>query len=325
MRLRRTTQSPPGRRCSWLGFTLIELLVVIAIIAILIALLLPAVQQAREAARRSQCRNNLKQIGLALHNYVDTFGILPQVRVWSPALCRPSCPGWGTRGGMSWRSLILPYIDQASIYNTIDFGEGVYVSGCCPSTQSWNEASRTVIDVYLCPSDNTEVLWSGDTGTNYPAVVSTTRDHTPTSVNLRGGMSAQYPARMRDFTDGTSNTLIVSEVYRGKPLARYAGGACNPYRRCGRWISTALCEADASRPINDTNNTVCGGIDDVDWDDVAGGWARDGSRVMASLHEGGAHGLFADGSVNFLSENTDLQLLKNAVTRSGSETDTLGF
>src|SRR6187397_2980141 len=101
------------------GFTLIELLVVIAIIAILIALLLPAVQQAREAARRTQCRNNLKQLGLALHNYMDNFLVLPPAGIGSTT----------TNGNLlSWHTMILPYIDQAPLYNSADFSLLNYTS-----------------------------------------------------------------------------------------------------------------------------------------------------------------------------------------------------
>ena len=135
---------------------------------------------------------------------------------------------------------------------------------------------------------------------------------------------------MRDFTDGTSNTLMVSEVYRGKPFVDSGPATCTNLYRCYRWIGTAACEADASRPPNDNNNTLsyrpaCGLADDVNWRDVAGGYARNGSRVMASMHEGGVHGLFADGSVNFISESVELQVLQNSVTRSGAETDNLSF
>src|SRR5713101_2624318 len=100
-----------------LGFTLIELLVVIAIIAVLVALLLPAVQQAREAARRSQCKNNLKQIGLALHNYHEMAQMFPPSKIFGPT----SCNGWIRGNSLSWRVMILPQMDQAPLFNTINF------------------------------------------------------------------------------------------------------------------------------------------------------------------------------------------------------------
>src|SRR5262249_47931835 len=126
------------------AFTLIELLVVIAIIAVLIALLLPAVQQAREAARRSQCKNNLKQIGLALHNYHDSFGKLPLNRHSGRNLPAQF-------GSLGWTAMILPYIDQAPLYSTINFSDqtGNLVNG----VQVNIDARRKIIPVLNCPSN----------------------------------------------------------------------------------------------------------------------------------------------------------------------------
>src|SRR5688500_3324630 len=113
------------------GFTLIELLVVIAIIAILIALLLPAVQQAREAARRSTCKNNLKQIGLALHNYHESFNTFPQAKVLRAGYFYTGCPGWINGSGFSWRVMILPQMDQAPLYEQ-SVTDNVGLTGCGP-------------------------------------------------------------------------------------------------------------------------------------------------------------------------------------------------
>ncbi|MHC5537181.1 DUF1559 family PulG-like putative transporter [Singulisphaera rosea] len=128
------------------GFTLIELLVVIAIIAVLIALLLPAVQSAREAARRAQCVNNLKQIGLAIHNYHDSFDIfVPGAMATNPS------QGWGawSNNGMSWRVLILPQMEQNPIFNSINFG--LHEGG--DSSAAMATAWYTTVSVFLCPSD----------------------------------------------------------------------------------------------------------------------------------------------------------------------------
>ena len=126
-----------GRKL-WSGFTLIELLVVIAIIAILIALLLPAVQQAREAARRTQCKNNLKQIGIALHNYHDTHSCLPPMKIWANGIDCPGGPdGWTNTGGWSWRVMILPFVEQSTMYNQINFVNHHSQAGCPGSTTSW--------------------------------------------------------------------------------------------------------------------------------------------------------------------------------------------
>jgi len=135
------------------GFTLIELLVVIAIIAILIALLLPAVQQAREAARRSQCKNNMKQIGLALHNYHGTHRIFPSIRMLDLKQYAGSCTaGWQRPGGFSWRVMLLPFLDQGTIYNQINWDDHL-IGTSCGGTNSFAVADKTVLPAFLCPSD----------------------------------------------------------------------------------------------------------------------------------------------------------------------------
>src|SRR4051812_17389707 len=123
------------------GFTLIELLVVIAIIAVLIALLLPAVQAAREAARRAQCVNNLKQIGLAMHNYHDVIGTFPSGSI--------ATKGWGGTW-WNWPAFILPQIEQTSLYNSINFSRSnIKNTAGDPNSTAWG----TVVNAYLCPSD----------------------------------------------------------------------------------------------------------------------------------------------------------------------------
>src|SRR5579872_185409 len=136
-----------GKLNKRLGFTLIELLVVIAIIAVLVSLLLPAVQQAREAARRTQCKNNLKQIGLALHNYEGSFQVFPQARnVTAPD---PTAPSGSGQYGASAFTVILPYLEQESLYQRIDVTRSALASVNMPPA---NPAYSTPLPVFLCPS-----------------------------------------------------------------------------------------------------------------------------------------------------------------------------
>lgn len=195
------------------GFTLIELLVVIAIIAVLIALLLPAVQQAREAARRTQCKNNLKQLGLALHNYESTFTVFPMN---------------GGSTGFSSQARILPYVDQANLQNLIDFNLKVYTGpgGSQVPNPVFVSIFQQAIPLLLCPSDpappqSTASLGSPAQlyvfgGNNY---MFSTGSGTGTNYDDRSRTDGMFwinsNARISDATDGLSNTVVMSESVRG--------------------------------------------------------------------------------------------------------------
>ncbi|HUQ72316.1 MAG TPA: DUF1559 domain-containing protein, partial [Planctomycetaceae bacterium] len=197
------------------GFTLIELLVVIAIIAILIALLLPAVQQAREAARRTQCRNNLKQLGLAMHNYLDAHSRLP--------LCLNA-----SNKPISVHAYMLPFLDQTPLYNLIDFNT------------NWNSATNATaravpVASFLCPSEPTTALPTGWAGTTYRAnqgsqILYGQPSTNPANVNF--GMPApngvyvpSMSINIAEVTDGTSSTAAFSE----HPFADFNNAAVSPY------------------------------------------------------------------------------------------------
>ena len=185
------------------GFTLIELLVVIAIIAILIALLLPAVQQAREAARRSQCRNSLKQLGLALQNYHDTY-------IFFPSGLTGTTAGTANNGGrLSLFVGLLPYIDQAPLSKII---LGQPQQGDVP----WNATawwSRNIAGL-MCPSDSLITSGQGKNSyvSNHGDRTTSLEDNSP--ANFRGIFGGRTPVGIRDLKDGTSNTIALSETKR---------------------------------------------------------------------------------------------------------------
>jgi prepilin-type N-terminal cleavage/methylation domain-containing protein len=313
------------------GFTLIELLVVIAIIAILIALLLPAVQQAREAARRTQCRNNLKQLGLAMHNYHDTHNIMPPGSIMNVGQNGRPDVNWSDDN--SWYPMIFPYIDQGPLYNSIDFRFALAAGGgtvaAVGSTYYGNDqAQKAIIPGFGCPSDGVVV---GEPGggwavarVNYVANFGNTDygQRTKGTETFRGApFGFQKGARMRDFQDGTSNTLLMSEViapdgqgWEG-PLANapYAGGAgytgyFTPNsrsfdeiaRRCpttGQGTGLPGCTQVGNNPDDVVNNTI----------------------ASRSRHTGGVHSLMGDGSVRFFSDNIDQGTWRGLSTTAGGE------
>ncbi|WP_165066421.1 DUF1559 domain-containing protein [Paludisphaera rhizosphaerae] len=219
------------------AFTLIELLVVIAIIAVLIGLLLPAVQAAREAARRSQCVNNLKQIGLACHNYVSTYQVLPFGKglcYGAGAGCTNTYPGAAAYARWSVHSQILQYIEQGNLYNSINFNIPPETPGMAgdvafmPAYQNTNRENATSslsqVAVFLCPSDGNSGLlsqwpggnsylgnlqtWACDLSENYPSTV-------VPSEQQQGIFYYQSAVRLASITDGLSNTCFFSEKIRG--------------------------------------------------------------------------------------------------------------
>ncbi len=276
------------------GFTLIELLVVIAIIAILIALLLPAVQQAREAARRSQCRNNLKQIGLAIHNYHDVHNtIVPGTLMKVGVLNERAVAAWG------WGVLLLPYVEQTSLYNSLNAAsDDLDVVLQDPARQ---ELLQKSLSLYLCPSDPIEKLnrsrdFSGNYGSfftggkaylgssNYVAMIGTRWGRLDRWVREGrdpfGTMWGVSNVKFQKVTDGLSNTILVGE------RDSLCLGAV--------WAGTRRYEANG-----DAANRAVLGSTELKINDIS----SDRGQAFSSQHTGGAHFVFGDGSVRFLSDN----------------------
>lgn len=305
---------------------MIELLVVIAIIAVLIALLLPAVQQAREAARRTQCKNNLKQIGLALHNYHDTSNCFPPG--WVSGI---TASGAGESSIWSWGAFILPYLDQGNTFNTLSPGtnrmDTLLAAGGAPAT-----ALTTPLAAFRCASDSAPALnnFDGSLGadstqqtdfatysrkvnngtaniavatSNYVMVADTGDSITPASIFYFGTYGpptgvAWQDSKMgiRDLSDGSSNTLLVGErAFRIKSLNIGAGNALgfSPAASSGSYLNQQCraCLAVVGIPYWGINQVVTN--------------ANHQSRGFSSNHVGGAHFILGDGSVRFISENID--------------------
>ncbi len=329
------------------GFTLIELLVVIAIIAVLVSLLLPAVQQAREAARRTQCRNNLKQFGLAIMNYESSHRSFPPGRVGFPMV-------------FSAHAAVLPYLDSANLYNLIDFHKApTFVE---PPVAPFSQnviAAMTRIPSYLCPSDMGSVEGNTYAPTNYVVCAGSGAD--ATTRYIRRGDGVMFDVRLKgvvkiaQVTDGLSNTVAASEQTLGMG---YSGGGGN--------ATTPTVLPTSAPPINPQQQilAITGGQNDsgtgIDtspaacvvgatgfWRGTRGGkWLNGhygdtiynhslapnaktfdcvnssnnaGLTAARSRHTGGVMTLLCDGSVRFVSDNIDMTTWRALASRGGGE------
>lgn len=326
------------------AFTLIELLVVIAIIAILIALLLPAVQQAREAARRTQCKNNLKQVGLALHNYESTFTIFPQGTFLG------GVAGFTISNNAGPIPYLLPYFEQSAMYTLFDFNVDL-------NTHVNNTAARgQFLPVLQCPSDPlTSVRFviagtqcpSGCGISNYQPSLGANANYNVANVGTyRGPFGRGYGARIRDFIDGTSNSAMFGEIRIGTATTASTGtvAATDPnFYATARQCPNATWDAGAPNDQTLYPGTLKGDTIAVSECDTVGGAndvlyrgkqyyrgipvpafyshtltpnakRRDCIRdvgvdrihaAVRSLHTGGGHIVLGDGSVRFASDNVD--------------------
>jgi len=303
------------------GFTLVELLVVIAVIAILIALLLPAVQAAREAARRTQCTNNFKQIGISLHNYHSTVGSFPYGTIWCEpsnpeALCGKACEcsGRGTFFGLGWSGLILPYLEQEQVYDQFDYSASPYQIYSGINTQ----VGAHRVAAYVCPSDPQDELihvgWDDDVpfswwNTNAAGVADSQtawRWIWQHPIQFGDGMMMNLlEKRVRDVFDGTSNTLFVGEV-----TGSDSGSSVTAIAGCGAFVWPNGPIVSTAFGINGFNSIPGAGKCTPNTATELG---------FSSYHPGGCHFLRVDGSVHFESENMDQAILAALTTRAGGE------
>ena len=321
------------------GFTLIELLVVIAIIAVLVAILLPAVQQAREAARASQCRNNLKQLGIAMHSYHEAMGMFPK------AISELATGGaQDLYRGFSAHAMLLPYVDQAGLYNRVDFSSGTDSGGNV-------QISRNVIPGFLCPSDlkynstsATDVRYNGS-GVNYAVSAGPSLFWSINATDAVGMFNFRVPVRMSDLLDGSSNVIAAAEqilpagdakgklaetTYLGTQgsltasfgtdaaLQAFAGTCTGTttmnasYNENTKWLNggmgqTVVATLNTPNSIRPNCIIACSGC-----------WAGTGNGVWTSRsrHTGGVHSLLGDGGVRFLSDSFDINVWQRLGARA---------
>jgi prepilin-type N-terminal cleavage/methylation domain-containing protein/prepilin-type processing-associated H-X9-DG protein len=293
-----TDRTVAWRRSAATGFTLVELLVVIAIIAVLIGLLLPAVQSAREAARRSACTNNVKQLGLALHLFHDGRNVFP------PASFRRLVTGvdeWSTNM-LSWMGRLLTHMEQQTIFDQLNFEIEPGMGGT--DATNYNRLARRIrIEPFRCPSD--PARFSRDTAnepTNYTVCLGDAESHR----TFRNVMDNNSKQGMRDVLDGTSKTMCVAEIRVGHPFneavnstagACPAGAVTTPSVRGNSWLDATTVRSFAyntflgpNSPATECNLNSGGGF----------------NNTARSYHPGGVNVLLVDGATRFVSDAVDV-------------------
>lgn len=292
------------------GFTLIEMLVVIAVVGLLVAMLLPAVQSAREAARRTQCSNNLKQIGLALHNYYDSLNTFP------PAYQTALTPTWGELGpGWGWGTMLLSHLEQGTLFNAVNFE--LQIGFAAEVT-----ARTAIVATYLCPSSTgsgpVKFLYGGPTGgaddlSAGQYIASGGQPLFESDGETNGVFYRNSLMRLSSINDGLSNTFMIGERSRNVADASWVGA-----------IPGAQVCTNSSWPVRTCtpNNTLVLGYTGPNsggqWVDSPNYNGADDGDYW-SLHPGGCNFLFADGSVHFLKQTIDPRVFAYLSTRQGGE------
>ena len=315
VQVRKTDWKSVLRRRS--AFTLVELLVTMAIIGVLVALLLPAVQAAREAARRTQCANHLKQIGLACHQHHDTYGVFPPGVVQAPFTVPQ---GNVVQGAHGYAAFLLPYLEQealASIYRWDKRCQG-------PENQP---VAHTHLKVFQCPSaeagrrvtkveDPMNYSYGGKgacgdyTGVREIDTRLVDLGLVDRAAQYEGVLTKDHLTRFAEITDGASQTILVTEC-AGRPKLWRAGRPIpGIYASGGAWISGTLIFGQGSSPDGATQPGPC-----------AINCTND--REVCSFHPGGANSTLADGSVHFLTASIDIRIFARLVTRAGGEVVTV--
>jgi len=290
------------------GMTLIELLVVLAIMVILLGILLPAVQKVREASRRSQCAHQVAQIGLACHIYHDNAGSFPPGYMAFPGIdATATSPGWG------WASCLLPYLEQEALYRQIIFTR--------PIEDPLNAARRTLIPIFVCPSDPdvpaafpitdmAERLIAEAAPISYAACIGS--GEPDEAAGPKGGVFYRNSkVRLTDITDGTSTTIMIGDRAWSHAMAPWSGAVNGGIVRAG-----PLNEQKSSPAATDPSpNFPCV---EANW--INGAACSDGSiDQFFGQHLGGVNMAFADGGVRFLHQHMSRAVLAALGTRAGGE------